>query len=101
MINELKPCPFCGGEAELIEHTYGAYKDATVACKQCGIRSTLFSNDLEAVMFWNRRAESKSGRWVCNEKFSEYICSECGEEAPNDGYDCGANYCPNCGAKMD
>lgn len=54
--NELKPCPFCGGKAELIERIYGAYKDVTVACKQCGIRSTLFSNDLEAITFWNRRA---------------------------------------------
>lgn len=42
----------------------------------------------------------RHGRWV-KTKFDEYVCSLCGEEAPNDGFDCGAKYCYECGAKMD
>lgn len=42
----------------------------------------------------------RHGRWV-KTKYDDYVCSLCGEEAPNDGYDCGAKYCYECGAKMD
>ena len=42
----------------------------------------------------------RHGRWV-KTKYGEYVCSLCGEEAPNDGYDSGAKYCYECGAKMD
>lgn len=30
----------------------------------------------------------------------DYICSNCGDESPNDGY-CKSYYCPHCGSKMD
>ena len=42
----------------------------------------------------------RHARWV-KTKFDEYVCSLCGEEAPNDGFNCGAKYCYECGAKMD
>ena len=65
---ELKPCPFCGGKAEL--RTYQAYREGkswTVRCKKmcvvtCGHRDekgrwrpTLKK---EAIEIWNRRAEN-------------------------------------------
>lgn len=53
---ELKPCPFCGGEAELCDNGY--FVD--VSCKhiQCrGFADTLrYKCEEEAVEAWNRRA---------------------------------------------
>lgn len=40
-------------------------------------------------------------RWIDPEGIKEYHCSKCDAEAPNEGYYCGANYCWDCGAKMD
>lgn len=52
MTEELKPCPFCGGEAEVRMFT------ATlifVQCKNCLAGSTAFNSEDEAVKVWNRR----------------------------------------------
>ena len=50
---ELKPCPFCGGEAAFLSET------ATIKCKKCG-RTFIVTNPLisrlEAVVGWNRWA---------------------------------------------
>lgn len=61
---ELKPCPFCGGEAELnksFTNNWSAY----VMCSDCSARTALFvqsidwcAND-EAVKAWNRRVSDK------------------------------------------
>ena len=77
--NELKPCPFCGGGAELVvrEGTYGIC-GAWVRCKECDCKikamniheliitkvtiSTPTTNDSrqrgikKAITAWNRRA---------------------------------------------
>ena len=63
-MNELKPCPFCGGEIEERggQCNYGKkIMTLDLMCKKCG---TLFkfksrfqySPHLEAVESWNRRA---------------------------------------------
>lgn len=52
--------------------------------------------------------ESKTGHWVRLEtrrffRSHDFKCSECGNTLDFDGVNCGrgdANYCPNCGAKM-
>lgn len=53
---ELKPCPFCGGEAGFIAET------ATIKCKQCGgafiVTNPLISR-LEVTQDWNRRADDE------------------------------------------
>ena len=80
-MNELKPCPFCGGEVELFDYTdrmYGFW-DYKIACKKCraymdspstaivrvcasGLKQTRNEETMakakrELVVFWNRRAE--------------------------------------------
>lgn len=47
---ELKPCPFCGGEAVLSgsEYTY-------VYCKKCGAESHGGKSRAKTVEQWNRR----------------------------------------------
>lgn len=43
----------------------------------------------------------KHGKWIDPEGIHEWHCSLCDGIAPNDGYDSGANYCDECGAKME
>ena len=38
---ELKPCPFCGGEAH-IEHEYAGVGHSYVCCKKCGLNIIWF-----------------------------------------------------------
>lgn len=60
---ELKPCPFCGGEAQL-EHDYHGNGSSHVICKRCGLRSVSFirsfetASDLNAIEYWNRRVDN-------------------------------------------
>ena len=60
---ELKPCPFCGGEAQ-IEHEYTGAGYSYVCCKKCGLKSVSFmrsfeiASDIEAIKYWNRRADN-------------------------------------------
>ena len=57
-MNELLPCPFCGGEAILESNKlrYGTIYSAY--CQKCGAEITGFSEH-EAIDAWNRRAEDE------------------------------------------
>lgn len=65
----LKPCPFCGCEAELVKDVHcaghGDYVETTyVHCKDCGAKGPIFSDydddranmTPNAIKGWNRRA---------------------------------------------
>lgn len=63
-MTELKPCPFCGGAAELKTREYamvGHKQQAYVICKTCGVTSAYFSENIaycaneKAIEAWNRR----------------------------------------------
>lgn len=59
-MSELKPCPFCGGEAELRHIAHG--KTAYVVCTKCGCKTQNtpakceYSADDIVATAWNRRA---------------------------------------------
>lgn len=61
-MTELKPCPFCGGEATFEEVKHGDTSNWTVGCEdedgECyGYQSlTSFARKAEARAAWNRRA---------------------------------------------
>lgn len=56
MSEELKPCPFCGGESKLIQEQDFSSCYA-VSCKSCGA-STLWQIKENAIFAWNRRTHS-------------------------------------------
>ena len=108
---ELKPCPFCGGEALLGLRFPGDYpfrpyerRWATVSCGRCAARVTRAGLDgteegaaKDAAEAWNTRAER-----TCHDIGGEapftalFRCSECLT------MDFGGTpfYCRNCGAKV-
>ena len=50
---DLKPCPFCGGKAELF-HSYDGY--CCVQCTVCYCSTLNFRKEQTSINFWNRRA---------------------------------------------
>ncbi len=126
MIDELKPCPFCGGEARAFRCEESGTFD--VQCQQCGAIPFIGSRTSEkktmadVIAAWNARAA------VTDEQFSlavhdgrvwqvvrecrmspargvGWYCSGCGVwVAPgpmaNATEHLAPRYCPNCGAKV-
>lgn len=52
----LKPCPFCGGKAELTESFYQT-PVWRVVCHKCEIATFLFLSPESAAKRWNRRVK--------------------------------------------
>lgn len=52
---ELKPCPFCGGEAIKSTFSWGNISDEyTIECTVCRARTTVLKLE-QAIEVWNRR----------------------------------------------
>ena len=58
-MSELKPCPFCVGEACLQRHEFVGYTDTFgVVCLDCCCETRqFFETKEEAIKAWNRRSE--------------------------------------------
>lgn len=58
MPSELKPCPFCGGKAKLIEiQEVGCFR---VLCEDCptSVGKYWYYKKQDAIKAWNRRADN-------------------------------------------
>lgn len=56
MNNVLKPCPFCGGEADVIEHIFEIDSTYGLQCKKCKAKTYQFyESEEKAIESWNRR----------------------------------------------
>ena len=68
-MSELKPCPFCGGEAKIYATTTGTFPNHAkhyCYCEKCfasGQSFSDFTNDgssvFDAIEAWNRRADDE------------------------------------------
>lgn len=59
MKEELKPCPFCGGEAVLVDSgTDILIRCYCISCRNCRCNSDWLKTRKEAIGAWNRRANN-------------------------------------------
>ena len=103
-MEELKPCPFCGGKAELIQdETVLSFTRVRCIDADCFAGyGMVFPDKEKLIAAWNTRAErtceiifksnDRPGKTVCNIWFA---CSECGYPMSSDN-----RYCAHCGAKV-
>ena len=56
MVEELNPCPFCGGEPKL--YTLEKQALACVRCGECGCQTALLFSPVEAITAWNARPDN-------------------------------------------
>lgn len=54
MTSELKPCPFCGGEAAPM---YPGARSFEICCMVCNAETDVYGSVDEAATAWNKRAE--------------------------------------------
>ena len=61
-MTDLKPCPFCGGEAEFIEGWAYGYHEICIQCKKCAncTHPVPFHSRGVATRVWNRRVGDAS-----------------------------------------
>lgn len=120
MSDELKPCPFCVGEARIIAKPYepkvcvGCDDDTCLGFSGLG---WLYDSEKEATEAWNRRAERTCRVEVERRKLSQTqtavvkTCSGCGFEFGVEKENTfpfevtlnvvvPPNYCPHCGARV-
>lgn len=102
MTEELKPCPFCGGNPDVYSWNGGGV--VWVRCRSCGIDYKAYANADEAIEAWNTRYE-RTCKMIPNGETdfaATLACSACGNvesvyAISSDEF----NYCPNCGARVE
>lgn len=56
---ELKPCPFCGGKAEIYDGiTFGFQRQYEPRCVKCECAIGLYDTEEQAAEAWNRRVDN-------------------------------------------
>lgn len=108
MGTELKPCPFCGGEAQPEVIRWGEVVNASVYCPHCGLgihRNELNGGINAAIAAWNTRHVETCRMEPLNAFYTDLnglnqtewgVCSNCGTASPID-----ATYCCECGRKVE
>lgn len=109
-MSDLKPCPFCGGEAIILKaDQYHQFPNTHyISCRDCTAGIGPLDTEAEAIEAWNRRADDhfrgatkmieQTAKVVCNETTMglSFCCGNCGKPVHSEG-----KYCHHCGAKLD
>lgn len=104
-MTELKPCPFCGGKAELITQSDNEARYSTnfIWCSWCGCRTSDTQNPEDVIATWNARCNTIS-TWLRHDNSNAWECSNChavfelDKGKPEDKY---LNFCSVCGSKLE
>ena len=66
-MEELRKCPFCGGEAHVHEHIFHKLPSTFgIECDVCGAMTNgFYSYRAEAIAAWNRRVTQNIGKKEC------------------------------------
>lgn len=51
---EIKKCPFCGRDPELVTIALANQRDYFIKCK-CGVECRIYTDKYNAIKAWNRR----------------------------------------------
>ena len=107
MTDGLKPCPFCGGKAELFKGKFGFWHVKCGGRPECSVLplTNSASTESEAIAAWNARAERtcrliRHGSLANMPSFVCWSCSECGFGWHHSENDKQFSFCPNCGARV-
>lgn len=57
-VEEIKPCPFCGGKAE-IDYLWYNRNYPGVRCNDCGAYVFAYNSEEKAIEKWNKRANEE------------------------------------------
>lgn len=111
MGENLKPCPFCGGEGsvyQVLDYPEKIGPRFSVICNGCGASvTTTFQSEWTAIEAWNRRADRTCQIVVSVDRNPAsyggrvHRCSSCGKALPGALFRNGwrkLDYCPRCGA---
>ena len=52
---KLKPCPFCGGKAKILNEYSVGFEAYYAWCENCRYSSSIYDDKTDAVEAWNRR----------------------------------------------
>jgi len=96
--SELKPCPFCGGEARIFALQIG--KGWRVVCsKPFCAQGPNGDTEAEAIAAWNTRAVETCKNVDKYAADGFFICGSCG--FGENGIEMTPNHCPSCGRKVE
>lgn len=104
-MDELKPCPFCGGEA-IHGDEHGEPMIRVNHKRGCFLGTLAICNNDEAFKAWNRRVDDETCEleltWggQTNAHVRTYECSRCGKSCDNiwgEDYE----FCPYCGRRVE
>ncbi len=69
--DKLKPCPFCGGEAEMTGSCFAEIYH--IDCSECGFGTCDFTIKSEATEKWNRRIKKVEGDEMTDEQMEKFL----------------------------
>lgn len=78
MSEELKPCPFCGGRAEIksLIHEILLVYVVRVICDNCGAQAREFKTREMAAEAWNRRDGNGEGNRAFYNRVCDGVCDD-------------------------
>jgi Lar family restriction alleviation protein len=87
-MNELKKCPFCGGEAE-----WATSHKHWIECKVCGVESVYSNNSEDCIKAWNNRKPAEEVVARLEELRMRAVENDC---SIAEAGECFSYYCETC-----